>query len=238
MNKHLNKGILIVALTVTCYFALYFFWTPESVEDAAALQTQLPVVIIDAGHGGEDGGTTSVSGVMEKFLNMEISQRLEQMLAFCGVETIMVRETDISVYSGNCSTLSEKKASDLKNRAELINRTPNAVVISIHQNHYHEARYRGAQVFYAPTDGSKLLAATVQDVLRTNLDPANRRQIEAADTVYLMNHIRCTGILLECGFLSNPQEDLLLQDPNYQIKLVSTVSGALLQYLSEGKSGI
>jgi len=238
VNKHLNKGILILTITVVGYFALFAFMRRDPSEPASAWIGAFPVVMIDAGHGGEDGGAASVSGVLEKQINLEIALRMEQVLAFCGMEPQMIRVTDQSVYSGNCETLSQKKVSDLKNRVKMINTSKPALVISIHQNHYTEAKYAGAQVFYAPTDGSKQLATILQEHLRRYLDPDNRRQIKAAETVYLMNQINCTGVLVECGFLSNPKEEQLLQDPNYQIKLVSAAAGAIIQYLSEGTSGI
>lgn len=180
-------------------------------------------IVVDAGHGGEDGGATSVSGVLESQINLEIARRTDAMLAFLGFPTKMTRESDTAIYDASAETLSEKKASDLKNRVQIVNQTPGGVLVSIHQNIFEDRRYAGAQVFYAATDTSRVLAETMQETLRTAVDPKNQRQCKPAETVYLMNHIQCPGILVECGFLSNEAEDLLLQDGAYQKKLALAI---------------
>ena len=164
-------------------------------------------VVVDAGHGGEDGGATSISGVQESQINLEIARRTDAFLAFLGFNTKMIRESDTAIYDATAETISEKKASDLKNRVQIANQTPGAVLVSIHQNMFEDGRYSGAQVFYAATESSQELAERMQ----------------AAETVYLMNHIQCPGILIECGFLSNEAEDLLLQDGDYQKKLALAI---------------
>ncbi len=236
----MNKGITRSIGAILAFSAVYFFVFSAvrfNLAATAAAMAQEPVtVVIDAGHGGEDGGATSVSGVRESQLNLAISLRLEQLLALAGVRTRMIRDTDTAVYSGGCDTITEKKVSDLKNRVSTINAIPQAMVVSIHQNHFSESKYSGAQVFYGPSGGSKDLAQTAQDILRTALDPSNRREPKAASSVYLMEHIQCTGILVECGFLSNPQEDRNLQDSDYQKKLVCAIGGALTQYLGKGEA--
>jgi len=201
----------------------------------AAMAALPTTVIVDAGHGGEDGGAASASGVQESHLNLQIALRMEQLLALCGMEPMLIRETDVSVYTGSCNTLSEKKASDLKNRVRMVNDIPNGLLISIHQNHFSQNQYSGAQVFYAATDGSRTLAQEVQNELRTALNNDNRRGVKEASSVYLMQHINCVGILVECGFLSNPEEAHLLQQDVYQKKLVCAVCGAVSRYLEGTK---
>ena len=195
------KLILLAVLTAAMVFSGVLSATRmlES-REAAALAEQRPVIVIDAGHGGEDGGATSVSGVLESQLNLEIARRVDAFLALSGFETRMIRESDTAIYDASASTLSEKKVSDLKNRVKLVNQTPGALLLSIHQNVFSDGRYSGAQVFYAKTEGSKQLAEAVQQLLIDVLDPQNHRQAKPADTVYLMNHIQCTGVLVECGF--------------------------------------
>ena len=109
-----------------------------------------------------------------------------------------------------------------------------ALLVSIHQNPFDESKYYGAQVFYAGTDGSKELAQLTQSLLRETLEPDNHRETKKADTVYLMEQIECTGILVECGFLSNPQEDQLLQQEDYQMKIACAIGSAVAQFLEEG----
>ena len=188
-------------------------------------------VVIDAGHGGVDGGATSCSGILESHMNLEIAKRLNDMLRILGVETKMIRETDISIFtSGN--TIAEKKISDLKNRVEIVNGEENGILISIHMNYFTDSRYSGAQVFYAPTEHSKELASKLQSSLNGTLKPTTNRQIKKADGIYLMQHIQCPAVLVECGFISNFQENALLSDPRYQQKLCGILATNICTYLS------
>ena len=202
---------------------------------SAKLASIPPTIVIDAGHGGEDGGAISVYGTRESAINLSISQKLEQMFALCGFRTYMVRSDDTSIYTSDAQTLSEKKASDLKERVRICNSIPGAVLVSIHQNYFDESQYSGAQVFYAKTNRSKIFAEITQESLRTALDPTNRRASAPANSVYLLNHISCTGILVECGFLSNPTEATLLQDEIYQIKISCALVRAMAQLLERGE---
>lgn len=238
MSERRNWSIGILALITAAFFLIYSAVQYNLAATAAALASQPVTVILDAGHGGEDGGASSDSGVQESQLNLAITLRLEQLLTLCGMQTYMIRSTDTAIYSGNCSTITEKKVSDLKNRVKIVNSISPAILLSIHQNHFSEPKYDGAQVFYADTDGSKLLAQQTQEMLRSVLDPGNRREIKRADTVYLMEHIICTGILVECGFLSNPKEAMRLQEDEYQKKLVCAVGCGLAQFLEKGETGV
>ena len=187
-------------------------------------------VVIDAGHGGEDGGAISLTGRVESGLNLDIALRLEQLFGLYGVETVMLRSQDVSLHSDDAETLRQKKVSDLHNRAELVEEVEGATLISIHQNSYPDSRYSGAQVFYAPTLGSQELAECTQEILRQTLDDDNSRKAsQVAESVYLMNHVSCRAILVECGFLTNPEEEQKLISPDYQTKLAAALCGAYLQ---------
>lgn len=188
-------------------------------------------IVIDPGHGGEDGGAVSRSGLPESSYNLEVSLRLNDLLNLLGYQTKMTRNADISVYTKG-ETLSQKKTSDLKERVRAVNETDGAVLLSIHQNHFPDDRYSGAQVFYAKTDGSQVLASKLQSAFLTTLNPGSSRQAKISSGVYLMEHIRCPGVLIECGFLSNPAEDQKLKDPEYQKKLCCVIAAATCQYLS------
>ena len=187
-------------------------------------------VIIDAGHGGEDGGATSCTGVLESQFNLEISQKLNDLLNLLGVDTLMIRTTDCSIYTqGN--TIAQKKISDLKERVRIANSTPNVTLLSIHQNHFSDERYSGAQVFYAPTVDSMELAKTLQSNFKQTVNPDSNRQIKKAEHVYLMQHVTCPAVLIECGFISNSHEERLLRDPSYQQKLCGVIACTVSQYL-------
>lgn len=187
-------------------------------------------LILDAGHGGEDGGAVSVSGVPESNINLAVVLRIDQLLGFCGVSPILIRDKDISVYDAGCNTLREKKVSDLHNRVSLIEGTENALVVSVHQNTFSNAAYHGAQVFYREGEESLALAEAIQNALREGLDPDNGREpTRIPSSVYLMAHITCPAVLVECGFLSNPEEEAKLMTEEYQIQLAVCMTSALLE---------
>ncbi len=188
-------------------------------------------IVVDAGHGGVDGGATSCTGVLESNLNLEIAIRLDDLFHFLGYDTVMIRRTDESIYTQG-TTIAAKKVSDLKERVRIVNDTPGAVLISIHQNTFSDSRYRGAQVFYASGASSQNLARSVQRSLVEYLDPGTGRKSRPAKGVYLMEHIVCPGILIECGFLTNPEEEALLRNREYQQKLCAVIACATSSYLA------
>lgn len=188
-------------------------------------------IIIDAGHGGQDGGAVSCTGLMESQLNLQIALRLDCLLNLMGLRTQLTRTADVSLHSDSAQSYSEKKISDLNNRAAMIAQTPQAVVISIHQNHFTQQQYRGAQVFYNAS--GKELALQTQENLRSALDMTNTRQCKPAEGIFLMEQISCPGILVECGFLSNPAEEQLLRDASYQKKIAAALTVSLGTYLQQ-----
>ena len=198
---------------------------------AEQAETPLPIVVVDPGHGGEDGGAVSLTGRRESEINLEIGLRVRDLLGFLGFPVVMTRQTDVSIHSPDAVTLSERKVSDLKNRVKLVGEQGSAVLLSIHQNIYSEGKYRGAQVFYGPSRGSRTLAEGLQGLFTTQLDPNNHRQAKEIQSIYLLNKIRCPGVLIECGFLSNPEEEALLQQNEYQKKLSAVICAGLWQYL-------
>ena len=187
-------------------------------------------IIIDAGHGGIDGGATSCTGILESTINLQTALRLDDLMHFLGYQTYMIRTTDTSIYTqGN--TIAAQKVSDLKERVRIVNETEDAILISIHQNTFSDSRYGGAQVFYPKTDGSKELASAMQGALITIANPDSKRVCKKADGVYLMEHIEQTGILIECGFLSNPEEEALLRSADYQKKLCGIIAATVGSFL-------
>jgi len=232
-----GKALLAVILSVSIALPCFAFFTVNTGKNTVftSKEDDHITVVIDAGHGGEDGGAVSASGVHESRLNLEFALRLRDLLTFAGVRSVMIRDRDQSVYTGECGSMAEKKVSDLKNRVRLVSRVGNPLLISIHQNYFPESKYRGTQVFYAETDGSEELAQLVQNTIRDAVDPHNHRQIKKAESVYLMEHIACTGILVECGFLSNEEEAGLLQMEGYQKKLMTALCGAAVFYLNQGR---
>ena len=188
-------------------------------------------IIIDAGHGGVDGGATSCTGVLESQLNLQIALRLEDLLHLVGVDTAMIRREDVSVYTEG-ESIAAKKVSDLKERVRIVNSTNNAVLISIHQNTFSDPRYSGAQVFYAPSEGSQKLARAMQQALVESLNPESNRKAKKGSSIDLLEKIKNTGVLVECGFLSNPEEEKKLRTDAYQLKLCAVIASVLCNDIS------
>ena len=232
MNKlNLNaKVITQYLLFITAVLAVFLSGNRAIAafsEENACMKT----VVIDAGHGGIDGGAVSCTGVYESKLNLEVAQKLDDLMHLLGIRTIMIRDTDRSVYTeGN--TIAGKKVSDIRNRVQTVNTTPNAILVSIHQNNFTDSRYYGAQVFYNQKSGSQVLADQIQNAFCSNITSENRRKTKKAKGIYLMEHINCAGVLIECGFLSNPAEEAKLRDHAYQQKMCCTIACTISQYLN------
>lgn len=200
-----------------------------------AVVTDRKVIIIDAGHGGVDGGATSCTGVLESNINLEIALKLDDLLHLLGMKTQMIRTTDCSVYTQG-DTIAAKKVSDLKERVRMVNEAENAVLVSIHQNYFDDGRYSGAQVFHTNNTDSKTLADMLQKAFISTLNPDSKRTIKKASGIYLMEHIQRPGVLIECGFLSNPAEEAALRSKEYQQHLCCVIASVCSRYLSQGKA--
>ncbi len=227
------KGLGIVYILVLLGIVMVTAWTNQVVT-VVSQGTPKPgrhTIIIDAGHGGVDGGATSCTGVLESQVNLEIALRLQDLSNLLGYKTLMIRQTDISIHTKG-ETIAQKKISDLKERVRIINSADNALLVSIHQNHFPEQRYSGAQVFHTGTQESIAFAKTMQNAFCTTINPGSKRQIKKASGIYLMEHITCTGVLVECGFLSNYEEEAKLRQPEYQKKLCCVILSSVCQYLS------
>ena len=234
--RRLGGWLLLTALALGTIYSLWY-WPGETQAVFASARGGGRTLILDAGHGGEDGGAVSPSGAVESGINLSIVRKLDQLAGLYGEAPLLLRSEDVSLHDESAGTLREKKVSDLHNRVARIEDTENAVLLSVHQNIYPDSRYQGAQVFYAGGDESQSFAERTQEILRAALDPDNSRQAKPIpDTVYLMNHITCPGILVECGFLSNQEEELLLQSDVYQTKLASALTASWLQWLAGEKS--
>lgn len=232
----IRKRVLLLSALFCCFLAglaavLWFGRTPASPVFAA--REDAPVtVVVDAGHGGEDGGAVSPDGVEEGRLNLEIALRVNDLLRFAGQRTRLTRTEDVTIADPDLDTMRQRKASDLKNRVELVNGTENAVLLSIHQNSLPSSVVtHGAQVFWNRQDGAETLAGIVQDALNRSANIGKeKRPKQIPDTIYLMKNITSPGIIVECGFLSNPEETLRLQQPDYQRKLAAAIAAGYLRY--------
>ncbi len=189
-----------------------------------------PVFIIDAGHGGEDGGAVSCTGVLESRINLEIALRLQPLLQFLGYPTAMIRTEDVAIHTEG-STIGARKVSDLKNRVKFVNEREEGILLSIHQNTFPQEKYSGAQIFYNDEQG-RALAQSLQEAFCKTVNPGSSRKAKKAQGVYLMEHIENPGLLIECGFLSNPSEEAKLRSGEYQKKICCVIACSLSQMLS------
>lgn len=230
-----KKAAVIVTyiLTVLCFVAVTYGASVATTTVAQMIPLEREAtIVIDAGHGGIDGGATSVSGITESQYNLEIALKLDDLFHLLGYQTKMIRKTDISVYTSG-QTIAAQKVSDLRQRVKLVNETDNAVLLSIHQNTFSDSKYTGAQVFYGPKGEGESLARELQEEFCRTINPGSQRQIKKAEGVYLMQHIDGTGVLIECGFLSNPQEDALLKSAQYQRKICCIIASVTGRFLTK-----
>ncbi len=196
-------------------------------------------LILDAGHGGEDGGASTSAGAKESDINLSIVRKTQALMVFLGIEPHLTREADVSLHSSGAETIRQKKVSDLKNRVALISNTPNAVLISVHQNHFTDSRYGGAQVFFSGGDLDRQWGEHTQDVLRQVLNPGNERKAKPIpDGIYLFDHTTCPAVLVECGFLSNGEEAALLCTDAYQRRVALALAEAYLNRIHMISTGL
>lgn len=189
-----------------------------------------PVVVIDSGHGGNDPGKVGVDGSLEKDINLEIARRLKRYLEASDVAVVMTREEDKGLYGEKDRS---KKTADMKNRCELINETRPDLVVSIHQNSYHEEPIFGGQVFYyKDSEKGKRLAEILQRRFDYVLGDKNKRLAKPNGNYYLLLHVKQPIVIVECGFLSNWKEAAALNAEEYQERLAWTIHMGIMEYLN------
>ncbi len=230
------KAKLILSITLLSIFSVLLIGTnivnKLLAVDVSADAEKFQTVIIDAGHGGPDGGTSADDGTLEKELNLQIAEKLNEILKSMGIKTIMTRTTDISINDSTAQTIRQKKISDIKNRLKIINETDDAVFVSIHQNHFSDSKYSGTQVFYSKNNPlSQDLASSIRLPVITYLQPQNSREIKQSGTeIYLLYHAEKPAVMVECGFLSNKSETENLKDEAYQKKLAFMIALGIVDY--------
>lgn len=216
---------------------LYFTFMANSSADGVMTKPVLKqTVIIDAGHGGDDGGAIGIDGTVEKDINLDIALKLEKLLKFYGFDVIMTRTEDIMTCDDGLDSLRKRKVSDIHNRFDVLEKNPDAVFISIHQNKFEDNSQRGTQVFYSGNnDESKLLAESIQNSIVSVLQPDNSRVVKKSGSgIYLLYHAKLPAVLVECGFISNHAEVKKLNDENYRMKIAILIADGLIKYLMNG----
>ena len=202
----------------------------QVVSAEAKRQTERPVVVIDVGHGGDDPGKVGIDGSLEKDINLQIAKKLRTYLEQSDVKVVMTREEDVVLYEADDT---RKKMADMKKRCEIIEESGADLVVSIHQNSYHEENVSGGQVFYyKSSEKGKKLAEILQKRFDYVLGDQNRRLAKANGNYYLLLHVKNPIVIVECGFLSNRKEAAMLQEEEYQDKLAWTIHMGILEYLN------
>lgn len=228
-----------VCILISLIIFIFSFLKPEAIITAKdnSGKNQTPCIIIDAGHGGFDGGASTDDGYPEKHINLNVSLYLNDYLTTLGYETLLTRTKDESLEESDLSTIRKRKTSDLHSRMNIMKETDNAIFISIHQNHFSQEKYSGMQVFYSPSfsDESSLLAEAIQKCTAETLQPENTRKIkECTSSVFLIYKAVKPAVLVECGFLSNNKESELLKTEAYQKKIALCIAMGIQNYLSSG----
>ncbi len=215
-------GILFLVLLCVVSFLIAKLFHPK-VKDVQA--ENVPCIVIDAGHGAPDGGAEGrESGVLEKDLNLQIAKLLSEELTSAGERVLMTREDDRGLYETESASIREKKREDMKKRAALAGAEGNLCLVSIHMNHFSDARYSGPQVFYyTGSEEGQRLAESIRAAFLEEIGPHCTREVKPTSDLYLLRESEIPAVIVECGFLSNTEEEALLCDAAYQGKLARAI---------------
>lgn len=207
--------ILILALSISLY---------NYADDNVPPQRDNNLLIIDAGHGGMDGGAVGKNGTLEKDINLKVAKYLKEIAEKDGKKVIMTRSEDKSLNTTDSAKIRNQKRSDLENRRQILQNNNTGIFISIHMNQYDQESVKGAQTFYANNDPSRILAQNIQSSLINGLADGNKRVAKPTPTnLYIFKGCNSTAVVVECGFLSNPEEEKLLATEEYQKKLAKYI---------------
>ena len=224
--------LFLVVFFLSVFIALMVTSTSRVTLQTDAMPVEpLPRVILDAGHGGEDGGAVSADGTSEKAINLSIAQKTNDLLRLFGFETQMTR-TDDNDISEEGDTIRERKLSDMKKRLSIFNSSADNTIISIHQNKFSNTTSHGTQVFYAPNnEKSNVLADCIKLSVKSSMQPDNERESKAAGKgIYLLKNTTQPAVIVECGFISNKEECQLLLDQSYQKQMALAIATGFLDY--------
>lgn len=232
-----KKWTALYLLTLLALFGIFaaILWQGSAVSASKNVPMERGtdfILVLDPGHGGMDGGAVSADGTVEAQINLAVGLRMEEIARLLGVETVMTRREDIDLSDKEAGTVRQQKASDLKNRVTQANSISGGVLVSLHQNSLPQVpSVHGAQVFYAETEGSQALAETIQAALNETVNDRAKEVKAAGSGVYLLKNAKIPAVLVECGFLSNPDETALLNTETHQTRLALTILSSALSHL-------
>lgn len=232
----IKKEWIIIFLLIIISL-MYYINSNNFVTTSLYLPITDKVIIIDPGHGGIDPGAVGKLGKKEDDINLEIALKLRRLIEQTGGIAILTREEDKGLYTEKSKTYRQKKNEDLRNRKIFVNESEGDLFISIHLNSFPQSKYYGAQTFYKKgCEDSKKLAEILQEELRNVLDKNNKRVPQDRDNIYLLREVNIPSVLIECGFLSNPNEERLLSDSKYQEKIAWAIYIGIMRYFKEVKN--
>ena len=232
MAKRLMK-VLTAVLAVTLALSMgLLYYRAARVRAAWTATGGKADVLIDPGHGGEDGGAIAADGTLEKNIDLAVALDLRDMLRICGFRVAMTRETDVSIHDADAVGARQKKVSDMQKRLALYREAE--AVLSVHANHFSVPKYRGAQMFYSDkNEESERLAGIMKNRFVTNLQPDNQRETKLCkDELYLCYYCNNPAVMVECGFLSNPDEAAKLTNKDYQQQVAFTVFSGINEFIA------
>lgn len=204
----------------------------EITTETVALPVTNRVIVIDAGHGTPDEGAESNNGVTEAEINLRIALKLQNLLEQSGAKVILTRSNETAIYDIDKKTLREKKVSDIHNRVKIGNESSADIFVSIHLNKIPQNQYWGWQCFYNQNEKSKILAENLQNNLNEAIQKENKRTAMKLDTVYIMKNVEIPISIVECGFLSNEEEEKRLQEDDYQNRLAWGIYNGIMDYFN------
>lgn len=230
----LNKKSVRLTLSMIACFVLLAVCarvTDHALPTAAEV-AERPVIVLDAGHGGLDSGAVGANGTLEKDVNLSIVKMLRDMLEMSGFEVVLTRDEDISIYDAGVEGIRNQKLSDMDNRLEIIQSYPDSIFLCIHQNNYTDPQYFGGQMFYNNNNPNNRTLAQIMQNKFAELQPGNDREIKlSGDELFLLKSNTNPSLMIECGFLSNPEEEAKLSTWEYQQQVAFTIYGGLLEFI-------
>lgn len=235
LKKRTVKVLIPAALLTGVFIVCIAYLVNYSQKSISTMASMPSTIVIDPGHGGMDGGAEGAGGVIEKDINLDISLKLRTILQANGFQVVMTRDSDVSIHDEGKNKIKSQKTSDMHNRLKIIQKAENPIFLSIHQNQFPEKKYSGAQIFFSPNNpSSELLADRMQNAFATNLQPENKRQIKrSGKELFLLYKTDVPAVLIECGFISNPDEAAQLATEEYRGKVAFTIFCGLADYLSQ-----
>ena len=230
----LNKrSIKLTAAMLGCIGLLAVFArVTDDVVPASATADERPIIVLDAGHGGLDSGAVGKNGVLEKDVNLSVVKHLREMLELSGFNVVVTRDEDISIYDAGVEGIRNQKLSDMDNRLKIVQSYPDSIFLCIHQNNYTDPKYFGGQMFYNNNNPDNRTLAQIMQNRFALLQEGNDREIKlSGDELFLLKSNKNPSLMIECGFLSNPEEEAKLGTTEYQQQVAFTIYCGVLEYI-------